>query len=91
MPSPRLSPGIARILGLQMIAVPVALVLAWAFVIWQTLPNRMGSDGGIDLITAFVVWTAATIIFGFLGAIHLIFARQLFGESKGTRRGIESW
>lgn len=91
MPSPRLSPGVARILGFQMVLVPLALVAAWAFTIWQTWPNRMGSDGGIDLITAFIVWTAATVIFGFLIAIHLIFAKQLFGESKGTRRGIESW
>ena len=74
-----------------MTAVPLGLLLAWAFVIWQTRPNRMGSEGGIDLITAFVVWMAATVIFGFLIAIHLIFAKQLFGESKGTRRGIESW
>jgi len=75
----------------MMAAVPVGLLLTWAFVIWQTRPNRMGSEGGIDLITAFVVWMAATVIFGFLIAIHLIFAKQLFGESKGTRRGIESW
>ena len=91
MPSPRLSPGVARFLGLQMVVVPIALVLAWAFVIWQTQPNRMGTTGGLDLITAFIVWTAATVIFGFLIAIHLIFARQLFGESKGVRRGIASW
>jgi hypothetical protein len=91
MPSPRLPSGVARILGLMMTAVPLALLAAWALVIWQTRPNRMGSEGGIDLITAFVVWMAATVIFGFLIAIHLIFAKQLFGESKGTRRGIESW
>jgi hypothetical protein len=91
MPSPRLSPKIARFLGLQAVAVPVALVIAWALVIWQTLPNRMGSDGGIDLITSFVTWTAATVIFGALIAVHLIFARQLFSEAKGTRRGVRSW
>lgn len=91
MPSPRLSPGVARLLGLQMIVVPVALVVAWAFVIWQTQPNRMGTTGGIDPITSFIVWTAATVIFGLLIALHLIFAKQLFGESKGVRRGIESW
>ena len=91
MPSPRLSPGVARLLGLQMVVVPIALVIAWAFVIWQTQPNRMGTTGGLDPITAFIVWTAATVIFGFLIAIHLIFARQLFGESKGVRRGIASW
>ena len=91
MPSPRLSPGVARLLGLQMVAVPILLVLAWAFVIFHTRPNHMGTTGGLDPITAFIVWTATTVIFGFLIAIHLIFARQLFGESKGVRRGIASW
>jgi hypothetical protein len=91
MPSPRLSPKIAGFLGLQMRAVQLLLVLAWAFSLWQTRPNHVGTTGGIDPITTFVTWTAATVIFGALIAVHHIFAKQLGTEKKGVRRGVQSW
>lgn len=91
MPSPRLAPKVARFFGLQMRLVQLALVAAWAFSLWQTRPNRMGTTGGIDPITTFVTWTAATVIFGALIGLHHIFAKQLGHEAKAARRGVQSW
>jgi hypothetical protein len=66
MPSPRLTPKLARFLGAQMMLV----------------------IGGTNVT---ITWIAFTVIFLALALIHLIFARQLFSEAKGVRRGIESW
>lgn len=92
VPSPRLSPKIARLFALQTAGTPVFLFLLWAFCLWYTRPNfSTESTGGIDLINTAITWTAFTFVFTALGAINLLFSRQLFGESKGERRGIESW
>ncbi|MBV9879449.1 MAG: hypothetical protein JO180_03090 [Gemmatirosa sp.] len=92
MPSPRLSPKTARLMGLQMLATVGALVLVWAFVLYFTRPNHpLQTTGGIDTINVTITWIAFTVIFGALGAIHIIFARQLFSEAKGVRRDTRSW
>ncbi len=91
MPSARLSPKIARFFGLQMLLVIGGLVVLWAVLLWFTRPNGPGTTGGIDGTNVTITWIAFTAIFAALGAIHAIFARQLFGEAKGTRRGIASW
>jgi hypothetical protein len=91
MPSPRLPSKIARLLGFQLLAVPLALVALLAFIVYHTRPNHPGTIGGIDSINTTIVWIAFTAIFIALGYIHVNFARQLFGESKGTRRGVQSW
>ena len=92
MPSPRLPSKIARLLGLQLLVVPVALVALLAFIIYSTRPNHpLQTTGGIDATNTTIVWIAMSVIFLFLGYIHVNFARQLFGESKGTRRGVASW
>ena len=92
MPSPRLPSKVARLLGLQLLLVPLGLVALLAFIVWGTRPNHPPVDtGGIDSINTAIVWIAFSVIFLALGYIHVNFARQLFGESKGTRRGVASW
>jgi hypothetical protein len=92
MPSPRLSPKSARLLALQMVATVALLVLVLAFVMYNTRPNHpIATTGGIDGINTTITWIAFTGILFALAMIHVIFARQLFSESRGTRRGIASW
>lgn len=92
MPSPRLSPKIARLLALQTATTPFFLALVWAFVLYKTRPNASTRDfGGIDGINTAITWTAFTLIFAALGAINWLFSRQLFGEARGERRGVLSW
>jgi hypothetical protein len=93
MPSPRLSPKVARLLAMQMFAVVVALLAVLAFVLWNTRPNgpAPGYTGGIDAIHVAITWMAFVAILGALIYIHVNFARQLLGESKGVRRGVETW
>ena len=92
MPSPRLSPKIARLFALQTAGTPLLLGLLWAICLWFTRPNfSTESTGGIDLINTAITWTAFTVVFAALAAINLLFSRQLFGESKGDRRGVETW
>ncbi len=92
MPSPRLSPKIARFLAMQTAGTPVILFLLWLFLLYETRPNfSTQSTGGIDLINTAITWTAFTIVFLALGAVNVIFSRQLFGESKGDRRGVKTW
>lgn len=91
MPSPRLAPKVARLLALQMLAVVAGLVAVLAFVLWNIRPNHPGSTGGIDTIHAVITGIAFAGIFVALGYIHVNFARQLLSESKGVRRGVESW
>ena len=50
-----------------------------------------GTTGGIDTTNTMITWIAFTGIFVALGYIHVNFARQLLGESKGTRRGVKTW
>ena len=93
MPSARLSPKIARLLGLQLFAVVLALVAVLAFVLWNTRPNRPAPafTGGIDVINVTIAWIAFIVVIGALIYIHVNFARQLLDEAKGKRRGVESW
>ena len=92
MPSPRLPSKVARLLGLQLLLVPLGLVALLAFIVWGTRPNPPPVEtGGIDSINTTIVWIAFTVIFLALGYIHVNFARQLRSESKGTRRGVETW
>ncbi len=91
MPSPRLSPKIARLLALQMRLIPLLLLGALAFVLYHTRPNQSAETGGIDPINTFITWMAFIVVFGALIAIHLIFGRQLSSEAKGERRGVKSW
>ena len=91
MPSPRLSPKIAKLLAIQMRLVPLGLLAVLAFVLYNTRPNRMGTDGGLDPVNTFITWFAFIVVFGALIAIHLIFGRQLSSEAKGERRGVKSW
>ena len=91
MPSPRLPSKFARLLGTQMLGTIALLVLLWAVVLYFTRPNHPGMQGGIDVVNVTITWIAFTMIFLALALIHLIFARQLFGEAKGVRRGIRSW
>lgn len=91
MPSPRLSPKIARLLSLQFLATPLVLLLVLAFLLYHTRPNHVGTTGGIDPINTFITWFAFVVVFAALIAIQLIFARQLRSEAKGERRGVESW
>lgn len=91
MPSPRLPSKLARLLGTQMVVVIAGLVVLWAVVLYFTRPNHPPMTGGIDATNVTITWIAFTVIFLALALIHLIFARQLFSEAKGVRRGIESW
>lgn len=92
MPSPRLAPKVARLLGLQMLLVVAGLVAVLAVVLFNTRPNHPpASTGGIDTIHTTITWIAFIGIFTALGYVHLNFARQLFSESKGIRRGVASW
>ena len=91
MPSPRLAPKVARLLGLQLFAVVLVLLAVLAFVLYHTRPNHPGTTGGIDPIHTAITWIAFIGIFTALIYIHVNFARQLLSEAKGTRRGVESW
>ena len=92
MPSPRLSPKIARFLALQTATTPFFLALVWAFLLYKTRPNYSTRDfGGIDVINTAIAWTAFTVVLSALGAINWLFSRQLFGEARGVRRGVLSW
>lgn len=91
MPSPRLAPKVARLLALQMLAVVAGLILVYAFVVWNIRPNHPGTTGGIDTIHAVITGIAFAGIFIALGYIHFNFARQLRGESRGDRRGVQTW
>jgi hypothetical protein len=91
VPSPRLSPKIAKLLSLQMRLIPLALLALLGFLLYQTRPNQVGSTGGIDPINTFITWMAFIVVIGALIAIHLIFGRQLSSEAKGERRGVKSW
>lgn len=92
MPSPRLSPKIARMLALQMVGTVVVLALVWAFVLYNTRPNHpQMTTGGIDATNTTITWIAFTGVLFALAMIHVIFARQLFSEAKGIRRGVASW
>jgi hypothetical protein len=93
MPSPRLSPKVARLLAMQMFGTVVVLLAVLALVLWNTRPNGPAPHytGGIDPIHVTITWIAFVAILGSLIYIHVNFARQLLGESKGVRRGVESW
>ena len=92
MPSPRLSPKFARIMALQMVGTVVVLVLVLAFVLYNTRPNHpVATTGGIDGINTTITWIAFAGILFALAMVHVIFARQLFSEARGVRRGIASW
>jgi len=94
MPSPRLSPKVARLLAMQMFGTVVVLLAILAFVLWNTRPNgpaASGYVGGIDAIHVTITWIAFAVILGAMIYIHVNFARQLLGESKGVRRGVETW
>ncbi len=91
MPSPRLSPNIARLLAVLMRLVPLGLLGALAFVLYHTRPNDSADVGGIDPINTFITWFAFIVVFAALIAIHLIFGRQLSSEARGERRGVNSW
>ena len=91
MPSPRLPSKLARLLGGQMLVVVAGLAVVWAVVLYFTRPNAPPSTGGIDAVNVTITWIAVTVILLALALIHIIFARQLFGEAKGVRRGIKSW
>jgi hypothetical protein len=91
MPSPRLPSKLARLLGAQMLVVIAGLAVLWAVVIFFTRPNEPPSTGGIDDVNVMITWVAFTVILLALALIHLLFARQLFSEARGVRRGIESW
>src|SRR5688572_12923946 len=85
MPSPRLPSKVARLLGLQLMLVPVALVALLAFIAYHTRPNTpLVHTGGIDAINVTIFWIAISVIFLSIGYIHVNFTRQLFSESKGT-------
>jgi len=92
MPSPRLPSKVARLLGTQMVITIAVLVVLWAFLIWGTRPNHPPADtGGIFGAHVIITWVAFTVVILALALIHSIFARQLFSEAKGVRRGIKSW
>ena len=91
MPSPRLSPKVAKLLALQFRAIPLLLLVLLAFLLWHTRPNHMGDVGGIDPINTFITWMAFIVVFGALIAIQLIFGKQLASEARGERRGVKSW
>ena len=92
MPSPRLPSKVARLLGTQMVVVIAVLVALWAFLLWGTRPNHpVKTTGGIDATNVTITWIAFTVVILALALIHLIFARQLFSEAKGVRRGVKSW
>ena len=93
MPSPRLAPKVARLLAMQMFGVVLALLALLAFLLWNTRPNGAPpvSTGGIDGIHVTITWMAFVAVLGALIYIHVNFARQLLGESRGERRGVETW
>lgn len=91
MPSPRLSPKIARLLALQFTTAPIVLLLVLGFLLYNTRPNRVGTTGGIDPINTTIAWIAFIVVIGALISVQLIFARQMWGEAKGVRRGVKSW
>ena len=77
---------------MQTATTPLFLFVLWAFCLYETRPNfSTQSTGGIDIINTAIAWVAFTVVFGALAAVNVLFARQLFGESKGDRRGVKTW
>ena len=88
MPSPRLSPPIARLAGLGAFGGAAGIVALLALALFFTRPNRPGMTGGIDDVNVMLSWVAFVVIALALAAIHVVFARQLLAEARGERRGI---
>lgn len=88
MPSPRLSPPIARLAGLGAFGVAGGLLALLAVGLWGTRPNHPGTTGGIDPINTTITWVAFTVIALALALVHVVLARQLLAEARGVRRGI---
>jgi hypothetical protein len=76
---------------MQMVGTIAVLVLLWAWLLYETQPNHPGMHGGIDVTNVTITWIAFTVVILALALIHYIFARQLFSEAKGVRRGVQSW
>ena len=91
MPSPRLSPKVAKLLTLQFLGTALVLLGLLAFLLYHTRPNHVGTTGGLDPVNTFVTWMAFIVVIAALIAIQLIFARQSRSEANGERRGVKSW
>jgi hypothetical protein len=91
MPSPRLTPRTARFAALQALAGALGVIALYLLGLFITRANEMGDTGGIDDVNMMICWIAFTGIAIALVYVHVNFARQLFGESKGVQRGVKSW
>jgi uncharacterized YccA/Bax inhibitor family protein len=92
MPSARLQPKVARLLGAQMFGIILVLLLVLAFVLYHTRPNHpLETTGGIDATNVTIAWIAFIVVVAALAGIHFLFGRQLMSEAKGVRRDIRSW
>ena len=91
MPSPRLSPKVARFAGLQALVGALGVIALYLLGLSITRSNEMGDTGGIDDVNMMICWIAFTGIMIALVYVHVTIARQLFGESKGVQRGVKSW
>ena len=91
MPSPRLSPKTARFAALQALVGALGVLALYLLGLYITRSNEMGDTGGIDDVNMMICWIAFTGIAVALVYVHLLVARQLFGEAKGVQRGVKSW
>jgi hypothetical protein len=68
--------------ALGAVGVALGLVALYAFMVWV---NRPGPTAGEDQIHAVVAWISILVPVAAIIAIHLTFARILWGAANGKR------
>ena len=74
-------PRIAKLAGMGAFGAIAFFVALFAFIFWVSAPR---AHGGIDSISAIVVWISLAVVLLGLVALHVVLGRQLLALSRGT-------
>jgi hypothetical protein len=74
-------PRIAKLAGMGAFGAIVFFVALFGYIFWVSAPR---AHGGIDSISAIVVWIALTIVLLGLIAVHVVLGRGLLALSRGV-------
>ena len=74
-------PRIAKLVGMGAFGAIVFFVALFGFVFWLSAPR---AHGGIDSISAIVVWISLTVVLLALIALHVVLGRALLDLSRGA-------
>jgi hypothetical protein len=75
---------LARLAAFGALAVTLGLVVLFALFVFLTRPH----GGGIDRTEAWVAWISAALVIALLIALHVHYARVLFGVASGRQFGV---